>query len=47
MIPTGVLGMQVLVRAWVPVDDEHVMFWSIGGAALPRGPGTARAARPG
>jgi phenylpropionate dioxygenase-like ring-hydroxylating dioxygenase large terminal subunit len=29
MIPTGVLGMQVLVRAWVPVDDEHVMFWSL------------------
>ena len=28
MIPTGVLGMQVLVRAWVPVDDDHVMFWS-------------------
>src|SRR5262245_62157724 len=23
MIPTGVLGVQVLVRAWVPVDDEH------------------------
>jgi len=30
MIPTGLLGMQVLVRAWVPVDDEHIMFWSIG-----------------
>jgi phenylpropionate dioxygenase-like ring-hydroxylating dioxygenase large terminal subunit len=29
MIPTGVLGVQVLVRAWVPVDDEHMMFWSI------------------
>ncbi len=29
MIPTGILGMQVLVRAWVPVDDEHIMFWSI------------------
>ena len=29
MIPTGLLGMQVLVRAWVPVDDEHVMFWSM------------------
>jgi phthalate 4,5-dioxygenase oxygenase subunit len=25
--------MQVLVRAWVPVDDDHVMFWSI---AAPR-----------
>jgi len=30
MIPTGILGMQVLVRAWVPVDDEHIMFWGIG-----------------
>jgi len=29
MIPTGILGVQVLVRAWVPVDDEHVMFWSL------------------
>jgi phthalate 4,5-dioxygenase oxygenase subunit len=33
MIPTGILGMQVLVRAWVPIDDEHLMFWSI---AAPR-----------
>ncbi len=29
MIPTGVLGKQVLVRAWAPLDDEHVMFWSM------------------
>ena len=29
MIPTGILGTQVLVRAWVPVDDAHVMFWSM------------------
>jgi hypothetical protein len=29
MIPTGLLGMQILVRAWVPVDDAHVMFWSM------------------
>jgi phenylpropionate dioxygenase-like ring-hydroxylating dioxygenase large terminal subunit len=27
MIPTGVLGVQVLVRAWVPLDDNHTMFW--------------------
>jgi phenylpropionate dioxygenase-like ring-hydroxylating dioxygenase large terminal subunit len=33
MIPTGVLGTQILVRAWVPIDDDHVMFWSI---AAPR-----------
>jgi hypothetical protein len=30
LIPTGVLGEQILVRAWVPVDDHHTMFWSIG-----------------
>jgi phenylpropionate dioxygenase-like ring-hydroxylating dioxygenase large terminal subunit len=29
LIPTGVLGVQILVRAWVPVDDHHTMFWSI------------------
>jgi len=29
MIPTGLLGRQALVRAWVPIDDEHTMFWSI------------------
>jgi phthalate 4,5-dioxygenase len=29
LIPTGVLGVQVLVRAWVPLDDHHTMFWSI------------------
>ncbi|MPZ49486.1 MAG: Rieske 2Fe-2S domain-containing protein [Dehalococcoidia bacterium] len=28
MIPTGVLGVQIVVRAWVPLDDEHTMFWS-------------------
>jgi phthalate 4,5-dioxygenase len=29
LIPTGVLGVQVLVRAWVPLDDQHTMFWSM------------------
>jgi phenylpropionate dioxygenase-like ring-hydroxylating dioxygenase large terminal subunit len=29
MIPTGLLGTQVLVRAWVPIDDDHTMFWSM------------------
>ena len=28
-IPTGVLGVQVMVRMWVPLDDEHTMFWHI------------------
>ncbi|HZT08652.1 MAG TPA: Rieske 2Fe-2S domain-containing protein [Chloroflexota bacterium] len=27
MVPTGVLGEQTIVRAWVPLDDEHTMFW--------------------
>ena len=29
MIPTGTLGVQVLARAWVPLDDDHMMHWSI------------------
>ena len=29
LIPTGVLGVQIIVRAWVPVDDQHTMFWSM------------------
>ena len=46
MIPTGDLGVQVLVRAWVPLDDEHTMFWNM---TLPKtqsngqgGPGSER-----
>src|SRR4030081_1474189 len=33
MIPTGVLGLQVLTRAWVPMDDEHMLFFSMGSQA--------------
>ena len=36
MIPTGLLGHQIWVRAWVPLDDEHMMFVSM--SALGRGP---------
>jgi phthalate 4,5-dioxygenase oxygenase subunit len=39
MIPTGILGTQVLVRAWVPLDDEHVMFWSISAPRSRQGDG--------
>jgi phenylpropionate dioxygenase-like ring-hydroxylating dioxygenase large terminal subunit len=40
MIPTGVLGVQVLARAWVPMDDEHMMFWSFAAPkTLAFGPG--------
>jgi nitrite reductase/ring-hydroxylating ferredoxin subunit len=41
MIPTGILGMQILVRAWVPVDDNHVMFWSIAAPRSRAGNGAA------
>src|SRR6266850_2194012 len=41
MIPTGVLGMQILVRAWVPVDDNHIMFWSINAPRSRTGNGAA------
>src|SRR5438067_2069925 len=30
LIPTGVLGLQVLARAWVPMDDAHTMFFVMG-----------------
>jgi nitrite reductase/ring-hydroxylating ferredoxin subunit len=39
MIPTGILGMQILVRAWVPVDDHHIMFWSMAVPSTRRGRG--------
>jgi len=29
-IPTGILGHQVLSRAWVPMDDDHMMFFYMG-----------------
>jgi hypothetical protein len=41
MIPTGILGVQVLVRAWVPVDDEHIMFWSLTAPRSRLGSGAA------
>jgi phthalate 4,5-dioxygenase oxygenase subunit len=47
MIPTGVLGMQILVRAWVPVDDEHVMFWSLELPRSRQGGGAATLAKNG
>jgi phenylpropionate dioxygenase-like ring-hydroxylating dioxygenase large terminal subunit len=46
MIPTGILGMQVLVRAWVPLDDEHTMFWAIGVPRSREGAGSAGGAVP-
>jgi phthalate 4,5-dioxygenase oxygenase subunit len=43
MIPTGVLGHQVLARGWVPMDDEHTMFFSL----TPKARGVERATQPG
>jgi hypothetical protein len=44
MIPTGVLGHQVIARAWVPMDDEHTMFFNLspkmGRVQRGRQPGT-------
>jgi phenylpropionate dioxygenase-like ring-hydroxylating dioxygenase large terminal subunit len=36
MVPTGVLGLEVRVRAWVPMDDEHTLALTISRGA-PRG----------
>jgi phenylpropionate dioxygenase-like ring-hydroxylating dioxygenase large terminal subunit len=44
MIPTGTLGVAVHVRAWVPVDDEHVMYWSMN---VPRSRAVGRAGQAG
>jgi phthalate 4,5-dioxygenase oxygenase subunit len=27
MTPTGLLGRQIIARAWVPMDDEHMMMY--------------------
>ena len=29
MIPSGILGAQIMVRAWVPIDDENTMVWTM------------------
>ena len=39
LIPTGVLGVQIVVRAWVP-GDEHTMFWSMEAPATRMRPGS-------
>jgi phthalate 4,5-dioxygenase oxygenase subunit len=44
MIPTGVLGTQILVRAWVPIDDDHMMFWNM---SAPRSMSFGQGNRPG
>jgi len=36
MIPTGTLGIEVRFRAYVPVDDEHTLMWTVQGRTGPR-----------
>ncbi len=31
MIPSGMLGVQMMVRAWVPMDDENTLVWTVSG----------------
>ena len=40
MIPQGQLGIDNVVRAWVPLDDDHTMFWTMSSVSEPGG-GTA------
>ncbi len=47
MIPTGVLGVQVLARGWVPIDDEHTMFWNMVVPSSRPGGGTGGSASQG
>jgi phthalate 4,5-dioxygenase oxygenase subunit len=41
MTPTGVLGLEKRFRAWVPMDDEHTMAYTVGGPGA-RAMGNAR-----
>ena len=43
MIPTGVLGNQIIARGWVPMDDQHTMFFNL----TPKARGVQRATAPG
>jgi phthalate 4,5-dioxygenase oxygenase subunit len=37
MIPSGTLGREILTRAWVPMDDEHTMYFNMGMPGTTRG----------
>ncbi|MDE3077793.1 MAG: Rieske 2Fe-2S domain-containing protein, partial [Chloroflexota bacterium] len=41
MPPQGVLGLKVIARAWVPMDDRHIMFFNMSPAFRPRPVGAA------
>ncbi len=36
MVPTGVLGLEVRVRAWVPMDDGHTLAITVSKGAQPQ-----------
>ena len=36
MVPTGVLGLEVRVRAWIPMDDDHTLALTISHGAQPQ-----------
>src|SRR5262245_57757750 len=36
MVPTGVLGLEVRVRAWVPMDDDHTLALTISRGQPPQ-----------
>src|SRR5204863_455211 len=42
MVPTGVLGLEIRMRAWIPMDDDHTMFITVTSGA---GPAPRRLAR--
>ena len=37
LIPSGVLGREILTRAWVPMDDTHTMYFNMGAPGTTRG----------
>ena len=46
MVPTGVLGLEVRVRAWIPMDDGHTLAMTIGLGQAPPSRTAGSASRP-
>ncbi|TMC03326.1 MAG: Rieske 2Fe-2S domain-containing protein [Chloroflexi bacterium] len=40
MPPSGLLGRQVVARAWVPMDDSHLLFFGMSARTAPEEPST-------
>jgi len=48
MPPQGVLGLKVVARCWVPMDDDHTLFFNMGPRFRPRAnPGAVAVGRAG